>query len=503
MPAQTGSGRTTLITTNGDDRQRPPVRKQHWVTTLLHAVVDGSLVALAFVIAHWLRYSLEVGGDILPGFAQPFSFFLDKAVLLMLVTAVIFQVRGLYRLPRWASFLDEASIIASGATTAMAMIILYSFLQRFYPSRLIFIYAWILMIALLLIKRVGVRLVREFLWARGVGVDQVLVVGAGPAGQRMMQHIYNQPQIGYRVVGFVDDVPADPDWAIATERRVVRPVYLGDTGKIGKLLREHDVDEVIIALPATEHEAILAIIQQCRERNVEFTLVPDLFEFAPGQVHINEVAGLPLIGIKNSRIRGWNYAIKRAIDILIASTILILGAPLMALIALAIKLSSPGPVLFRQVRVGKGGQHFVLYKFRSMCQDAEARKAELLAAHNAGVLLFKLKDDPRITRVGRALRRTSLDELPQFVNVLLGEMSVVGPRPPVPAEVDAYDDWHHERLTITPGLTGLWQVSGRSDLTFDEMVKLDLYYAEHWSPWLDIKLILRTVPAVVLSRGAY
>jgi exopolysaccharide biosynthesis polyprenyl glycosylphosphotransferase len=186
-----------------------------------------------------------------------------------------------------------------------------------------------------------------------------------------------------------------------------------------------------------------------------------------------------------------------------ALTVLILFSPLMLLIALAVRLSSPGPVLFRQERVGKGGRRFTLYKFRSMYQDAEERKAELQATYQLGALLFKIKDDPRITRVGRFLRRTSLDELPQFFNVLLGEMSVVGPRPPVPAEVLAYDDWHYERLLVTPGLTGLWQVSGRSDLTFDEMVKLDLYYAEHWSPWLDIKLMLRTIPAVILARGAY
>src|SRR5690606_7629255 len=158
---------------------------------------------------------------------------------------------------------------------------------------------------------------------------------------------------------------------------------------------------------------------------------------------------------------------------------------------------------FRQIRVGKNGRRFTCYKFRSMCQDAEQRKAELQAVYRKGELLFKLKDDPRRTRVGRFLRRTSLDELPQFINVLLGEMSVVGPRPPVPSEVAAYEDWHYERLMVTPGLTGLWQVNGRSNLTFDEMVKLDLYYAEHWSPWLDIKLILRTIPAVLLGRGAY
>src|SRR5690606_3908743 len=222
------------------------------------------------------------------------------------------------------------------------------------------------------------------------------------------------------------------------------------------------------------------------------------------RVRINEVAGLALIEVKDARISGWNYAVKRAMDVVIATTVLTLAAPLMLLIAIAIKLDSPGPILFGQERVGKNGRRFTLYKFRSMCKDAEEKKAELLAAASPkDGLLFKLKDDPRVTRVGRILRRTSLDELPQFFNVLVGEMSVVGPRPQVPSEVAAYEDWHYQRLMVTPGLTGLWQVNGRSNLTFDEMVKLDLYYAEHWSPWLDIKLILRTIPAVLLGRGAY
>lgn len=503
MTARTGSGRTSAVTNNGIGRSGSVARKQRRVTVAGRVAIDTFLVLSAFLLAYWLRYHQELGGDVLPGFSQPFDFFAGKAAILMVVTVVIFHVRGLYRLPRWASFLDEASIIASSATTAMAIIILYSFLQRFYPSRLIFIYAWVLMIALLIVKRLGVRLVRQYLWSRGMGVERVLVIGAGPAGQRIMQHLFSQPQTGYRVAGFVDDIPTDSNWGIATEWRVERPAYLGRVSEITEVVRDHHIDEVIIALPPTAHEATLSIIEQCREREVGFTLVPDLFELALDRIHINEVAGLPLIGIKDTRIQGGNYLIKRGMDLSVALAVLILFLPLMLLIALAVRLDSPGPVFFRQERVGKAGRRFTLYKFRSMCQYAEERQAELQATYRIGTLLFKIKDDPRVTRVGRFLRRTSLDELPQFFNVLLGEMSVVGPRPPVPAEVRAYDAWHYERLLVTPGLTGLWQVSGRSDLTFDEMVKLDLYYAEHWSPWLDVKLILRTVPAVILARGAY
>jgi len=458
---------------------------------------------MSFLIAYWLRYRFQIGGSVLPGFSQPFDFFVSKALILVVIAISIFRLRGVYNLPRWTSFLDETSIILSGATTAMAVVILFSFLQRFYPSRLIFIYAWLVMIGLLLAKRLITRITRGMLWARGIGVDRVLVVGAGPAGRRYMEHILNSPHVGHQLVGFVDSAPTEESWAVATERRVVKPEYLGHLAAIPLVVNDQNIDEVVIALPPTAHEQVMPILEQCRQLDVEFTLVPDLFELAIDRVITYEVGGLPLIRLKESRIRGANYVIKRGMDIVIASLILLVTSPLMLIIAAAIKLDSPGPILFPQERVGKNWQRFTLFKFRTMYEDAEQRKAELQAAYNVGDLLFKLKDDPRRTRTGAFLRRTSLDELPQFFNILMGEMSVVGPRPQVPAEVENYEEWHCRRLDVTPGLTGLWQVNGRSDLTFDEMVRLDVYYAEHWSPWLDIKLILRTIPAVLLARGAY
>jgi lipopolysaccharide/colanic/teichoic acid biosynthesis glycosyltransferase len=176
----------------------------------------------------------------------------------------------------------------------------------------------------------------------------------------------------------------------------------------------------------------------------------------------------------------------------------------MAIIAAAIRIETPGPALYRQQRVGKNGKVFTFTKFRCMVKDADEQRAELIAQHDhLDPRLFKLANDPRVTRAGKLLRRLSLDELPQFVHILRGEMSFVGPRPPMPEEVATYDDWHRQRLLMTPGLTGLWQINGRSNLTFDEMVRLDLYYAENWSPWLDMKIVIRTIPAVITGRGAY
>jgi exopolysaccharide biosynthesis polyprenyl glycosylphosphotransferase len=474
-----------------------------WLIVLARMASDAAIVVLAFWIGYWLRYSLHLGGEVLAADEQPFSFFHGKLLLLTALVLLLLQVRGLYRLPRWTTLLDEALSISGAVSHAMAIVILYSFLQRFYPSRLIYVYAWILTIVLLVLKRLVVRQVRERFWVRGIGVDRVLVVGAGRAGQRLMQWLLGQPQLGYQVVGFLDDTPPPENWAIATHRRVVRPEHLGTSADIRHVVRAQRVDEVIIALPPTAHAQMLWIMDQCRAEEVEFKLVPDLFELAMDRVNIHEVAGLPLIGLKPARISGWNYWVKRSMDLFVALVVLIAGAVPMALIALAIKMDSDGPVLFRQERVGRNGRRFICYKFRTMVRDAETLNDYLEKEYGIDGRLIKHRQDPRRTRVGRVLRRASLDELPQFFNVLLGEMSVVGPRPPVPAEVARYDEWHHGRLLVTPGLTGLWQVSGRSNLTFDEMVRLDLYYAEHWSPWLDLKVILRTIPAVLTARGAY
>jgi exopolysaccharide biosynthesis polyprenyl glycosylphosphotransferase len=207
--------------------------------------------------------------------------------------------------------------------------------------------------------------------------------------------------------------------------------------------------------------------------------------------------------MKEPTLKGWKIALKRIIDIAVSSVALLLLAPLFFLIGALIKLDSPGPVFFRQIRLGRGGKPFNCYKFRSMRQEAEQERPGLTHLDEAKGPIFKIKGDPRITGPGNILRRFSLDELPQLINVFLGDMSLVGPRPPLPSEVEQYEDWHRERLNIPPGITGLWQVMGRSDLSFDEMVMLDLFYAENWSLWLDFKIMVRTLPTVLLGRGAY
>jgi exopolysaccharide biosynthesis polyprenyl glycosylphosphotransferase len=265
-----------------------------------------------------------------------------------------------------------------------------------------------------------------------------------------------------------------------------------------------DVDDVIITLPWDCRDKIVELVDACEENDVRVRIVPDLFQLSLKDVDLESLNGIPLIGVRDASIVGWQYTLKRGLDLLLASSILVLFLPLLVVLALAVKLTSEGPILFRQKRLGRDGRPFILYKFRSMVVGAPDEHQVLQQQSNdATGPIFKMKADPRVTSAGRFLRRTSLDELPQLWNVLRGEMSLVGPRPPMPSEVLEYKDWHTRRLDVSPGMTGLWQVSGRSDLPFDEMVMLDLFYAENWSLGLDVRILLRTVPTVLMGRGAY
>jgi exopolysaccharide biosynthesis polyprenyl glycosylphosphotransferase len=263
------------------------------------------------------------------------------------------------------------------------------------------------------------------------------------------------------------------------------------------------VDLVIVALPWRARDLIVRLVRVCERSGVAVRLVPDLFQLSLNRVDLDQFYGVPLIAVRAPVISGRQGSVKRAIDVVVAAVSLIVTAPLTAAIALAIRLETPGPALFRQTRLGRDGVPFTCLKFRSMVQDAERELPSLADRNEASGPLFKMRDDPRLTRVGRWIRRLSLDELPQLLNVLAGDMSLVGPRPPLPGEAEQYEDWHRRRLEVAPGLTGLWQVSGRSEVTFDEMVMLDLFYAENWSLAMDMQILLRTVPSVLRGTGAF
>jgi len=464
---------------------------------LAFLLADVLLVNAGFVLAFVVRYELRLWPETSEFVDAPFSaYYLAQAVLVGVAISV-FARRGLYRLRRSTQWLDEVGTIVAGTTLAVSILVMVFYLFRpGITSRAMLFYAWGAIVILLSGMRLVVRWAVAQRRRRGIGLARVLVVGAGHVGKMVMQQIAGRPGLGYQLVGFCDDV------AWAQSAPFGRFSCLGDVAGLDRVIAAQRVDEVVIALPSAEHEKILEIVSLCRDNDVEFRLVPDTFDLTLGTLEVDDLAGIPLIGLRETALRGFNLAIKRAVDVVVASAALIASSPVMLLVALAVKLDSRGPVFYPQYRVGKRGP-FKIYKVRSMYQDAEQRLTEVRERNEARGPIFKMKDDPRRTRVGRIVRRLSLDEVPQFWNVLAGDMSLVGPRPPIPHEVEQYDEWHKRRLEVTPGLTGLWQVSGRSDLPFDEMVMLDLYYIENWSLGLDVKIILQTIPAVLSMRGAY
>ena len=327
--------------------------------------------------------------------------------------------------------------------------------------------------------------------------QRCLIVGSGIVAGQLVDRLQTQRQFGLVPFGFVDDEVHDegsPDLP-----------QLGSLDDLEDILRVHQVDRVVIAFSRASHQQLLKAIRACRDRRVAVDVVPRLFEFLDGARALDQVGGLPLLSIGAPRLTRSSRLAKRALDAVASGASLVLLAPLFLAIALALKLESRGPVFFRQVRAGRDGTPFEVFKFRSMYEDAEARKADLQAVNDAddGVM-FKIHHDPRITRTGRFIRRYSLDELPQLINVVRGEMSLVGPRPLILPETAALaETWHQRRLDLRPGLTGPWQVSGRSDIPFQDMVRFDYQYVAGWSLVRDLEILLATVPAVLSGRGAY
>jgi len=472
-------------------------KKAQWVT-IAKVIVDAILINIGFFIAYVARYRLQWFRPVDEAFQVPYGVFLPSSLMLTLILLVMYWTEGLYGLKRKRSWLNDVYVILRGTITGVAALYVISLVYRaVLYSRLIFAYAGIAVFALLATARALEKFIQGQLRRRGYGVQHVLIVGAGETGRTIMRNIVAQPQLGYHVVGFVDDKPERGN------KDIGRFKGLGSTDRIGEVVKDHQVDMVIITLPWQYHRRIMSIMAQCERVPVSVRIVPDLFQMSLSNVDIDDLNGIPLIGVKSVSISGWNLALKRALDVVLASLGLILLSPLMLIIAALIRLDSPGPAIFKQTRIGRGGRPFTVFKFRSMHEGAESEQESLVNLNEAVGPIFKIRDDPRRTKLGQLLRRTSLDELPQLYNVLRGEMSLIGPRPALPAEVEQYQEWHKKRLQTWPGITGLWQVSGRSELSFDEMALLDIYYVENWSLLLDLQIALKTIPALLLGTGAY
>ena len=365
-------------------------------------------------------------------------------------------------------------------------------------SRLQFFYLFVVTLAILLTHRAVLRIAYRLVGkARPGSQARVLIVGAGDLGQRVAQVILDHSRWGFSLVGFLDDDEAK-----------LGETY-GDTKVLGKIfeIRElavtHRIDEVWIALPVWALDRLNLVITELERLPVRIKIVPDYFSLAMVQAKAEILGGIPIIGLREPVIEGLPRLVKRGFDLVIDSLLLVLTALPMLLIAIAVKIDTRGPSIFRQERVGENGRLFGMYKFRTMVADAEAQQDQVNIQTEEGEVIHKQIDDPRVTRVGRFLRRYSLDELPQLINVLKGEMSLVGPRPEMPWLVDRYESWQRKRFAVPQGITGWWQINGRSDKPMHLNPEDDLYYVYHYSLWLDIQILLRTPLAVLQGRGAF
>ena len=471
-----------------------PRKAAFWATIAL----DALLINVAFVLAYIIRYQLELPYPVDEQYYAPFTPYIPFAALLTVLSLLMFRVDGLYDPRRQRRWLSEVYRIVSGAATSIVIVMAITFfLQPLVYSRGMLVLAGTLMALFLSAARLAEQIIVAGLRRRGIGVDRLLVVGAGEVGRAVMRTILANPGLGYRIVGYLDDDPAK-------QAGLGRIKCLGSIDRLSEAIGEEDVDEVIVTLPWMYHRKIMQIVDASAQARVRARIVPDVFQQRMGNVDLESLNGIPLISPSPVTLSSEARFLKRGVDLLLSILVLPVFAIIYAVVAVLIKLDSPGPVIFRQERVGKDGKVFHVFKFRTMIDGAERMKdAVAHLSKYKGDTLLKVPNDPRMTRVGRFLRRASIDELPQLINVLRGEMSWVGPRPNTPDEVARYEPWQRKRLSVLPGITGLWQVSGRSDVPFDEMCLLDIFYIENWSIGLDTRIMLQTIPHVLFGDGAY
>ncbi len=468
-------------------------RKADIIFTLSLVATDVLMITLAFYLAYWLRQMVALPP---PVNIAPFSDYLAMMFIQLAVMLAVFFVTRLYDVKRTMPPLDVLySIFAAASIGTITTIAFMSFvfknslLELDFP-RVMVVYAWLLTVVLVTASRTALILVRNLLRQRGVWADRLLIVGTGDVGRMILQKVRQMPRLGYRVVGFVDD-------EMEANQQILGVPVLGGTEELPAVIQEHGVQEVIIGRPELSHQELLTVISRCERGQVGIKIFPDLFQIIATEVGIGDLGGLPLLMVRDVALRGWRLTLKRAVDLAASAVGLVFLSPFLMLIAAAIKLDSPGSVFYAQERMGLDAKPFWCLKFRSMRTDAEK--------DGPG---WTTESDPRVTRLGALIRRFSIDELPQLINVLLGDMSLVGPRPERPVYVEQfrrsiprYMDRHREKA----GLTGWAQVNGlRGDTSIAERTKYDLWYIENWSLWLDFKILMRTFFGIVRGdRHAY
>jgi exopolysaccharide biosynthesis polyprenyl glycosylphosphotransferase len=484
--ARTGGTGIVRALAEVDWRERRRTRRVACTRLLL----DLSAVAVAMAVAFW-------GKGVLPG-RDP-SAAADEHLLLGLLSMpawmTMFWRRRMYSGPHIAGRLDECRRIVQATLGSVGLIAMTAFLLQLYVSRGWLLATAPLAVVLLTAERECVRRAVGRLRRNGHLLRPVVIVGGNLEALGLCEMLSQAPTLGYRPVGFVDDEAEVGSHLLGGHR------VLGAVEDVLRVSRATGASGVIVATTAVDQETTNRLTRQLCAAGIHVELSSSLQDIAPARLLLRPLGRVPVVNVELMRRDGWAMWAKRSFDVIVSAVIGLLALPLVGLAALAVRLTSRGPVLFRQERVGKGGDPFQILKLRTMVANAEELAAELRLGNQAGGPLFKMRRDPRVTRVGRVLRALSVDELPQLWNVLRGDMSLVGPRPALPSEVPAWSPALHGRLAVKPGMTGMWQVSGSKRWhSFDEYARLDLYYVDNWSIWTDLAILVRTVPAVLLNH---
>lgn len=467
--------------------------------TLSLILTDLMMIGLAFRAAYFVRFELSL--SIFDLDATPsFDFYQRLVFVLIPVWLLIFAMAGLYDRQRLLGGTEEYALLGNAATAGMFVVLAGGFLEPgFIFARGWLVLAWVFAFLFTTTGRFVLRRIVYSLRKRGFFLSATLIIGANNEGISLAEQLYGWKTSGLNLIGFVDKkIPGGTP--VFGDLRV-----LGTVEQLDVLIAQHNIEELILSSSSiSSRDKVMEIFQRYGVGgNVKVHMSSGLYEIITTGLTVKEFAYVPLVGINQVRLKGLDRILKTTLDYFVAIFASILTSPLLLIVGLAIMLDSPGPVIFRRRVMGLNGRQFDAFKFRTMHVDGDEILAAYPDLHKELAQNHKLKNDPRITRVGMFLRKTSLDELPQLINVLRGEMSLVGPRIITPEEMGKYSKWDINLLTVRPGITGLWQVSGRSDVSYGERVRLDMYYIRNWSIWLDLQILFQTIPAVIKMRGAY
>lgn len=470
------------------------MKKTEVFFSTLFIPLDFAALVLAGISAYFLRFS-EWSVKMRPViFNLPLTDYLKSLVIIALIWMLILAIAGLYRVRSARKLARELAIIIFACSSGLALVAIMIFFRReLFDSRFIVLAGWLLAIIYLSLVHILVRYLQRRLFVYGIGVHKVILVGNSKTTENLLAEFSSNRKSGYEVVKRVRD------FSLETAQEL--SVFITDRG----------IDEIIQSDPNLSKAETLRLYDFANENHLTFRYVADLLEVKVLRTEVAEIIGIPVVEVKRTTLEGWGSVFKRIFDIIGSAFLIIIFSPVLLLTSLAIILDSRGPIFFSRrddgsylYRVGEGGTPFKYFKFRSMIPNSDSMRYKELADRNLRTEgpLVKIKDDPRVTRIGRFIRRWSIDELPELFLVFIGRMSLVGPRPHLPEEVAKYENYHRKTLTVKPGITGLAQVSGRSDLLFEEEAKLDIYYIENWSLLLDISILLKTPLAVLKHRGA-